>query len=125
MNESSQWKFRKLYSTPKPVVKMKLNKLLATRMITSIHARRGRVVKLKSTRYQLVVDILMKTKFDNHIHKQCIQDESIRYRYFNKATSVREKDAMPPHSVTIKHPLKSGKLNGVGKIFLDLFDLNK
>ena len=48
INESSQWKFRKLYSTPKPFVKMKFNKLLAARMITSIHARRGRVVKLKS-----------------------------------------------------------------------------
>ena len=29
MNESSQQKFRNLYSTPKPVVKMKLNNLLA------------------------------------------------------------------------------------------------
>jgi hypothetical protein len=41
-----------------------------------------------------------------------------------KNTSPREKDAMPPHLVTIKHSLKSGKLNGVGKIFPDLFDLN-
>ena len=32
---------------------------------------------------------------------------------------------MPPHSVTIKHPSKLGKLNGVGKIFPNLFDLNK
>ena len=31
---------------------------------------------------------------------------------------------MSPHFVTIKHPSKSGKLNEVGKIFLDLFDLN-
>ena len=29
MNESSQFKFRKLYSTPKPIVKMNLNRLLA------------------------------------------------------------------------------------------------
>jgi hypothetical protein len=49
MNESSQQKFRKLYSTPKPVVKMKPNKLLANQIITSIHARRGRAVKVKST----------------------------------------------------------------------------
>ena len=49
INESSQWKFRKLQSTLKPVVKMKLNRLLATRMITSIHARRGRAMKSKST----------------------------------------------------------------------------
>ena len=27
--------------------------------------------------------------------------------------------------MTIKHPSKSGKLKGVGKIFLDLFDMNK
>ena len=32
---------------------------------------------------------------------------------------------MPLHSMTIEHPSKSGKLNGVGKIFLDLFDLAK
>ena len=32
---------------------------------------------------------------------------------------------MPGHFMTIKHPSKSGKLNGVGKIFPDLFDLNK
>jgi hypothetical protein len=32
---------------------------------------------------------------------------------------------MPLHSVTIEHPSKQGKLNGVGKIFPDLFDLNK
>ena len=65
--ESSQQKLRKLYSTHKPVVKMKLNKLLATRMITSIHTRRGRVVKLKSNRYQLVVDILIKRNFNSVI----------------------------------------------------------
>ena len=32
---------------------------------------------------------------------------------------------MPPHSFTIKHLSKSGKLNGVGKIFLGLFDMYK
>ena len=32
---------------------------------------------------------------------------------------------MPLHSMTIEHPSKSGKLNGVGKICLDLFDLPK
>ena len=32
---------------------------------------------------------------------------------------------MPIHSMTIEHPLKQGKLNGVGKIFLDSFDLHK
>ena len=32
---------------------------------------------------------------------------------------------MPVHSMTIKHLSKQGKLNGVGKIFLDLIDLHK
>lgn len=32
---------------------------------------------------------------------------------------------MPLHSMTIEHPSKLGKLNRVGKIFLDLFDLHK
>ena len=104
---------------------MEPNKLLVARIITSIHVRRGRAVKLKSTRYQLTVDILMKRNFVSHIHKQCIQDDSIRYKYFHKTISLREKDAMPPHSVTIKHPSKSGKLNVASKIFPDLFDLNK
>ena len=39
-------RLRKIY--PKPLLKMKSNKLLATRRIVSVHARRGRVVKMKS-----------------------------------------------------------------------------
>ena len=62
MNASSQPNLTKLYSTPKPVVKIKANKL-ATRIITSIHARRGTAVKLKSTRYKLDDDMLMKRNF--------------------------------------------------------------
>jgi HD superfamily phosphohydrolase len=120
IDESSQRKFRKLYSTPKPIVKMKFNKLLAARMITSIHVRRGRAVKLKSTRYRLAVD-----KFDNHIWRQCIQDYYTRYRDFHNNESPRERIKKPLPSVTIEHPTKSGKLNEVGKIFPDLFDLNK
>ena len=125
MNESSQPKFRKLYSTHKPIVKMKLNKLLAARMITSIHARRGRVVKLKSNQYQLVVDILIKRNFNSFIRKQCIQDDSTRYKDFHKIKNIREKIAKPLHSVTIEHLSKLRKLNEIGNIFPDLFDLNK
>ena len=81
MNGSSQRKFRKLYSTPKPIVKMKLNKLLAAQMITSIHARRGRVVKLKSTQYRLVVDIWIKRNFNsfirNNVFKMILLDIDI------------------------------------------------
>ena len=125
MNGSSQRKLRKFYSTPKPTVEMKLNKLLVAQMITSIHARRGRVVKLKSTRYQVTGDILMKRNFDSHIQKQCIPDDSIRYKDFHKATSPRENNTMSQHFMTIKHPSKSGKLNGASKIFPYFFDLNK
>ena len=101
INESSQWKFRKLYSTRKPVVKMKFNKLLVARMITSIHARRGRAVKLKSIRCQVVVD-----KFDSYIWRQCIQDYSTRYRDFHNNECPRERIAKPLHSITIEHPSK-------------------
>ena len=84
MNESSQRKFRKLYSTHKPVVKTKLNKLLASQIITSIHVRRGRVVKLKSTRYQLVVDIWIKRNFivsyGNNVFKMILPDIKISTR---------------------------------------------
>ena len=104
---------------------MNPNKLLEARIITSIHARRGRAVKLKSTRYQLDDDILLKRNFNSHLWKQCIQVDAIRYKYFHKAKIPREKYVMPPHCVTIEHPSKQGKLNGVGKIFPNLFNLNK
>ena len=94
-------------------------------MITSIHARRGRDVKLKSTQYQLDDDILIKRNFDSHIWRQCIQDDSTKYRDFHKNKISREKIAKPLHSVIIEHPSKSGKLNEVGKIFPNLFYLNK
>ena len=104
---------------------MKLNKLLSIQIITSIHVRRGGVVKLKSTRYQLVVDIWIKRNFNSFIWKQCIQDDSTRYKDFHKIKNLRDKITKPLHSVTIEHSSKSGKLNEVGKIFPDLFDLNK
>jgi hypothetical protein len=120
INESSQWKFRKLYSTPKLVVKMNFNKLLGAQMTTSIHARRGRAMKLKSIRCQVAVD-----KFDSCIWRQCIQDYSTRYRDFHNNISPRERLAKPLHSITIERLSKSGKLNDIGKIFPDLFDLKK
>jgi ribonuclease HI len=114
VNESLQQKFRKLYSIPKPTVKMNFNKLLAARMITSIHARRGRAVKLKSIQCQVVVD-----KFDSYIWRQCIQDYSTRYRDSHNNECPRERIAKPLHSIPIEHSSKSGKLNEIGKIFLD------
>jgi hypothetical protein len=68
---------------------------------------------------------MMKRNVGNHTWKHCIQDDSTKYRDFHKTISLREKIAKPLHSATIEHPSKSGKLNGVGKIFPDLFDLNK
>jgi hypothetical protein len=99
---------------------MKFNKLLVARMMTSIHARRGRVVKLKPIRCQVVVD-----KFNSCICRKCIHDYSTRYRDFHNKESRRERTAKLLHSATIEHLTKSGKLNEVGKIFPDLLDLNK
>ena len=64
-------------------------------------------------------------KFDSYIWRQYIQDYSTRYRDFHNKESPREKTAKLLHSITIEHLPKSGKLNEVGKIFPDLFDLNK
>ena len=99
---------------------MKFNKLLEARMITSIHARRGKAVKLKPIRCQVAVN-----KFNSCICRQCIHDYSTRYRDFHNKESLRERTAKLLHSVPIEHPTKSGKLNKVGKIFPDLLDLNK
>lgn len=44
---------------------------------------------------------------------------------FTRLKILREKIAKPLHSITIKHPSKSGKLNEVGKIFPYLLYLNK
>ena len=82
-------------------------------------------MKLKSTRYQLDDDIFLKRNFNSHLWKQCIQVDAIRYQGFLKTKIQREKDAMPLHPMTIEHPSKSGKLNGVDKIFLDLFEPHK
>ena len=55
--KSLRRKIRKILLSPKPLVKIKLNKLLATRIIVSVHARKGRIVWLKSMRCQLNDDI--------------------------------------------------------------------
>ena len=104
---------------------MKPNKLLAARVIISIRARGGQAVKLKSTQYQLDDDILLKRNYYNHLWPKCIQAYITRYQYFHKTTSLSKKDAMPLLSMIIQHPSKQGKLNGVGKIFLDLFEPHK
>ena len=82
-------------------------------------------MKLKSTQYQLADDIFLKRNFDSHLWQQYIQSNAIIYKYFYKTKSTREKDAMYLNSMTIEHPSKSGKLNGVGKIFLYLLNLHR
>ena len=91
MNESSQWKLGNIYSSPKLVFKMKLNKLLGAQIIISIHAWRGRAMKLKSAWYQLDDDILLKRNFDSHLWKNCIQAYATRYKDCHKTTSLRKK----------------------------------
>ena len=73
----------------------------------------------------MVDDILLKRNFDSHLWRKCIRAYVTRYQYFHGTTSLRKKDTMPLHSVTIEHPSKQGKLNGVGKIFPYLFNLHK
>ena len=65
----------------------------------------------------------MKRNLENHLWKQCIQDDITRYRDFHKIENLREK--VPLHSITIEHLSNLGKLNEVGKIFPYLFYLNK
>ena len=101
MNGYLQWKSINIYSSLEPIVKMKPNKLLVARIMISIHAQRGRDVKLKSTRYQFVDDILLKRNYDSHLWPASILAYDTRYQDFHSTTSLRKKDAMPLHSVTI------------------------
>ena len=82
-------------------------------------------MKLESARYQLVDDILLKKNYHSHLWSKCIPVDVTRYQDFHRTTSLMKKDAMPLHSVTIKHPSKQGKLNGVGKIFPYFFEPHK
>ena len=46
--KSLRRKRQKILLSPKPLVKIKLNKLLAARIIVSVHARKGRTVRLRN-----------------------------------------------------------------------------
>jgi ribonuclease HI len=50
-------KKHRILLSPNPLVKIKLNKLLASRIIVSVHARKGRIVRLKNMKDQLNDDI--------------------------------------------------------------------
>ena len=50
--------------SPNPLVKIKLNKLLVARIIVSVHARKGRTVRLKNMKDQLNDNIWL---YENNI----------------------------------------------------------
>ena len=86
---------------------MKLNKLLAATRIVSIHARKGRVVRLKYARFQLTYDILLQRIYDKNL---------LRCQVYRITTSAQKKDELPLQSMTIEHLFKQGKLNVFGNI---------
>jgi hypothetical protein len=51
------WKKHRILLSPNTLVKIKLNKLLASRIIVLVHARKGRIVRLKNMKDQLNGDI--------------------------------------------------------------------
>jgi hypothetical protein len=55
--KSLQRKKHRILFSPNLLVKIKLNKLFAARIIVSIHARKGRTVRLKNMKDQLNDDI--------------------------------------------------------------------
>ena len=55
--KSIRRKKHRILLSPNTLVKIKLNKLLAARIIVSIHARKGRTVRLKNMKDQLNDDI--------------------------------------------------------------------
>lgn len=57
--KSLRWKKHWILFSPNPLLKIKLNKLLVARIIVSIHARKGRTVRLKNMKDQLNDDILL------------------------------------------------------------------
>lgn len=60
-------RLQKIYPSSKPLVKIKLNKLLAARRIVSVHTLKRRVVRLKSVRCQLTYDILLQRSYDKNL----------------------------------------------------------
>ena len=66
----SLWhKIQKILLSPKPLVKIKLNKLFESRIIVSINARKRQTVRLKTIRCQLNDDIWL---YRNHIFGEII-----------------------------------------------------
>ena len=63
MNGSSQLKFRKLYSSPKLVVKMKLNNSFIAQINIPNQFKKRRSCETEDTQYQVVFDILIKRIF--------------------------------------------------------------
>ena len=109
-------RLQNIYSSPKPLVKIKLSKLLVARRIVSVHAWKGRSIRLKSTQCQLTYDILLQRIYDNHL---------LRCQVYWITTSAKKKYELPLQFVTIKHPFKLGKFNVFGKIIPNFFKMHK
>ena len=95
----------------KLIVKMKLNKLLVARIIISVHAWKGRDVKMKFDWCQFTHDILLLRSYDNHL---------LRCQSYRINMGTEKKHVLPLQIATIEHPLIQGKLTIFGKIVPNL-----
>ena len=107
-------RLQNIYS--KPLVKMKLNKLLEARKIVSIHAWKGTVVKLKSNQCQITYDILLLRSYDDHF---------LICQAYQITTSIHNIYVLSLLSSTIEHLLIEGKWIVFGKIIPNLFKNHK
>ena len=98
MNGSSQWKFRKLYSSPKPVVKMKLNNSFTSRINIPNQFKKRKSYETEDTRYLLVFDISIKRSFCQS------QSQFCQILRFPQGYKFKEKEYKVSYFMTIKHP---------------------
>ena len=98
MNGSSQRKFRKLYSSPKPVVKMNLHNSFTTRINIPNQIKKRKSCKTEDTGYQVVFDILIKRSFCQS------QSQFWHILRFPQGYKFKEKEYKVSYFMTIKHP---------------------
>ena len=118
MNGSSQWKFRKLYSSLKLVVKMKLNNSFTTWINIPNQFKKRKSCETEDTRYQLVFDILIKRSFCQS------QSQFCQILRFAQGYKFEEKEYKVSYFMTIKHP-NQGSWMELVRSFHICFNLNK
>ena len=114
MNGSSQWKFGKLHSSPKPVVTMNLHNSFTARINIPNQLKKRKSFETEDTRYQLVFEILIKRSFCQSQSQSC---QIVIFPQGYKFKGKEYKVSIPYENQTSE----SRKLNGVGKIFPYLF----